>query len=165
MKAKLIINEKEYEVDLTEEQVKEIENPSKKRWRAKGKESYYFISNTGYVYDSIEKYMIDDDELYKMGNYFKTKEEAEECVKKILFQQQYRDYVNEHNDEINWNNYNQRKYYAFYDFAEEWIMIIYNLWSKNQGAIYATSEQIIKDFIEKIGEDNFKKYILEVENG
>jgi len=35
--------------------------------------------------------------------------------------------------------------------------------SYSEGVVYATSKQIIKDFIEEIGEDNFKKYILEIE--
>ena len=36
-----------------------------------------------------------------------------------------------------------------------------NTWIK-QGVIYASSEQIIKDAIKEIGEDNFKKYVLGV---
>lgn len=51
-----------------------------KRWRAEKHGSYYFISDNGVVYDSLELYFSTDDYRYSIGNYFKTGEEAEKAV-------------------------------------------------------------------------------------
>lgn len=163
MKAKLIMNEKEYEVDVTEQQIKEIEKTSKKRWRAHKGDIYWHAGTDGKTYVSFEYYREYDDFNYLIGNYFKTEEEAKEHKKKLIYQQQYRDYVNEHNKcEFDWKNQHQFKYYAYYNNLS-CIEISYAFLFKHQGVIYATSRQIIEDFIKEIGEDNFKKYILEVE--
>lgn len=164
MKAKIIINKKEYEVEVTEEQVIEIEKLSKKRWRAYNGEYYFYIDVGGYIGHETDMYYESDDFKYSIGNYFKTQKEAEEFRNKLIYKQQYRDYVNEHNEfEIDWDNHRQSKFYAFFNFVEKCVSISNTFYFKDQGTIYATSEEIIKDFIKEIGEDNFKKYILEVE--
>ena len=164
MKAKIIINKKEYEVEVTEEQLKEIEKKSKKRWRAYNGEYYFYIDVGGYIGHETEMYYESDDFKYSIGNYFKTKKEAEEYRNKLIYKQQYRDYVNEHNEfEIDWKDQEQRKYNAAYDLMDDLFCIDSSIVSYSEGVVYATSKQIIKDFIEEIGEDNFKKYILEIE--
>lgn len=164
MKAKIIINKKKYEVEVTEEQVIEIEKLSKKRWRAEKNKCYYYMTSGGDTVcekDILYKY---DDFRYSIGNYFKTNQEAREHINKLIYQQKYKDYVNEHNEcEIDWNNHYQLKYYAFYSFEDKSINITNLLYFKDQGAIYSTSKGAIENFIKEIGEDNFKKYILEIE--
>ena len=164
MKAKIIINKREYEVEVTEEQLKEIENLSKKRWRACNGEYYFYIDVGGYIGHETEMYCESDDFKYLIGNYFKTHKEAEEYKQKLIYQQQYKDYVNEHNEcDIDWKDQEQKKYNAAYDLMDELFCIDSVILSYSEGVVYATSKQIIKDFIEEIGEDNFKKYILEIE--
>ena len=51
-----------------------------RRWRAEKHGSYYFISDNGVVYDSLELYHPTDDYRYSIGNYFKTEEEAKKTV-------------------------------------------------------------------------------------
>ena len=48
-----------------------------KRWRAKITETYYCIDNFNGIYKEIESQLNSDNKRYKIGNYFKTKEEAE----------------------------------------------------------------------------------------
>jgi len=49
-----------------------------KRWRAKENDCYYTIFG-----ENIEKKSLADDKFYNLGNYFKTKEEAEKVKKEL----------------------------------------------------------------------------------
>ena len=68
-----------------EEKVKAINEKYgiKKRWRANKYGYYHFLGNVFEICESIEMGFVEDIERYRDGNYFRTKEEAEE----------YRDYI------------------------------------------------------------------------
>ena len=54
-----------------------------KRWRANKYDHYHFLGNVFEIQESVEMGFVEDIERYQDGNYFRTKEEAE----------QYRDYI------------------------------------------------------------------------
>lgn len=64
-------------------------NPDKKciedlpNWRADVNEVYFYISADCYIMEDREQHCYIDDERYKVGNYFKTKEAAEKVAEKI----------------------------------------------------------------------------------
>lgn len=164
MKEKLILNNKEYEVEVSEEQVKEIEKPKCKRWRAKTGCRYWFMLSYGEVIETTEYYTPEDNFLFSTGNYFKTEEEADEYKKKLIYRQQYKDYIGEDiPTKGDWENNNLYKYVATYSFDNKKIIIFFGIDIKDE-SIYSKSEEKIKDFIKEIGEDNFKKYVLEVDD-
>lgn len=70
---------------LIEEKVKAINEKYgiKKRWRADKYKYYHFLGNVFEICESVEMGFVEDIERYRDGNYFRTKEEAEE----------YRDYI------------------------------------------------------------------------
>ena len=70
---------------LIEEKVKAINEKYwiKKRWRANKYDHYHFLGNVFEIQESVEMGFVEDIERYQDGNYFRTKEEAEE----------YRDYI------------------------------------------------------------------------
>lgn len=53
------------------------------RWRAKKDGTYFMISASLVVLEIIDDRTLVDSNMYKSGNYFKTKEEAEKVLKKI----------------------------------------------------------------------------------
>ena len=55
----------------------------KKRWRAEKQETFYYISEYGIVLSAVETLNTCDDCIYKYGNYFRTKEQAEKAAKEI----------------------------------------------------------------------------------
>ena len=55
----------------------------KKRWRAEKQETFYYISEYGIVLSAVETLKTCDDCIYKYGNYFRTKEQAEKAAKEI----------------------------------------------------------------------------------
>lgn len=165
MKAKLILNNKEYEVEVSEEQIKEIEKPKYKRWRAEKGEKYYFLSDLGEILSANDCRDKSDNFLYNTDNYFKTEEGAEEYRKKLLYRQQYIDYIGE--DLVtkdDWKDGNILKYCASYDHDDNTVFISCNTYIKSQGTIFSKSEKKIQEFIKIMVEKNFKKYILEVED-
>lgn len=164
MKAKLTLNGKEYEVEITEEQVKEIEKPKYKRWRAEKGGKYYFLDSSCSVVYMVDYYIEFDRKRYEVGNYFKTKEEAEFRRQQLLYLQQYKDYLGEDLvTEDDWKKPSLGKHATCIDNYCNGLTLTTNNYLKIQGVIYSNSKEKIEKFIKEIGEDNFKKYILEVE--
>lgn len=165
MKAKLILNNKEYEVEVSEEQIKEIKKPKCKRWRAEEGEKYYFLSDLGEILSANDCRDKSDNFLYNTDNYFKTEEGAEFRRQQLLYLQQYKDFLGEDLvTEDDWKDDDILKYYAYYDYDSNIVDIDGFIYFKFQGTIYSKSKEKIENFINLIGEDNFKKYILEVED-
>ena len=135
---------------------------SGKRWKPNQSLEYWLVCN-GDVAVCNYRNTTFDIWNYLTGNCFKTKEEAEDRAKEIEYTARYKNYIEEHSEPIDWENYNQRKFFARYDHRCTNGIEINNWYAVQfQGVIYASSEQIIKDAIKEIGEDNFKKYVLGV---
>ena len=47
-----------------------------KRWRSKAQDKFYFIDSDGYIDTKLDFMLKEDENKYKLGNYFKTEEEA-----------------------------------------------------------------------------------------
>ena len=52
----------------------------KKRWRAEQGGYFYYIDFLFETERTVETFVEGDDAIYKSGNYFETKEEAEKCA-------------------------------------------------------------------------------------
>lgn len=57
--------------------------PQPNRWRAEKDGIYYFVDNDGIVRFTSDKYSKIDNRKYNIGNYFKTKEEAQVIANKF----------------------------------------------------------------------------------
>ena len=55
-----------------------------KRWRAERGGKYHYIDNCGYISESHENSSFFDNERYKEGNYFKTKELSIKCWRNYI---------------------------------------------------------------------------------
>lgn len=74
-----------FEKEKLEKLIKDINEKYglKKRWRANKYGYYHFLGNIFEICESIEMGFVEDIERYRDGNYFRTKEEAEEYAKYI----------------------------------------------------------------------------------
>lgn len=62
----------------------ELQKVVEKRWRANTGENYWYIlTDSLIIKKSIDSYWVVDDTRYRSGNYFKTKEQAENAAKEI----------------------------------------------------------------------------------
>ena len=164
MKATLKINDKEIEVEITEEQLKKLEEKKpRKRWRALPGKTYWLLTakgiNWGKDYEGKN-----EDWLYSMGNYFQTEGEAEFHKNELIYTQMLKDYIYEHDDvELDWKDTSQPKWSIEYDAVEGEITLCVEHYRKAQGVIYASNKRVLEDAVDFIGEENVKKYILKVE--
>ena len=123
-------------------------------------ELYWFISE-GEVKDYHNYYDTEDIEIFESQDVYKTKEEAEFYLKKEQLLTQYKRYLLDNEEEpVDWENEIQRKYCACCDYGRQIVEVEWDYTYKNQGAIYTTRKESITEFIEKIGELTFIKYIL-----
>lgn len=139
-------------------------NASFKRWRAEEGEGYYYLDDFGDIASKGDEYDIFDNQRYNIGNYFKTPKKTEFCKQQALYLQQYKDFIGEDiPKKDDWKNKYFYKFYAYYSYYDNKIEFYYDCQIKRCGVIYSKSKEKIEKFIKEIGEDNFKKYILEVE--
>lgn len=163
MKAIIKFNGQEKEVELTDEQAREFGFVVSKVWKPKYGEKYYSILS-GEIYDIKFENSDECNGDYEIGNYYQTYEEAKYERDCQIYLTKYKRWLEEHNKPIDWNNSEQRKWYAYYDYYRRGMGYSFTFSCKKQGSLYATSEQIIDDFKNEIGEDNYIKYILRVED-
>lgn len=61
------------------------------RWRAGKREYYYYINPVGYILKEQDEYDWRGNEKYKLGNYFKTKEEACRVLDSVQWKDLWKD--------------------------------------------------------------------------
>lgn len=164
MKATLKVNDKEIEVEITEEELKKLEKTEEKKHKILRGNGYYYLDSYGKAVNRLDTKNEIDNYLYSTGNYFQTPKEAEFHKNELIYTQMLKDYIYEHDDvELDWCDVGQEKVYLLYDFNNKVIMTNSIYTWKCQGAIYASNKQVLFSAIKFIGEENVKKYILKVE--
>jgi hypothetical protein len=129
-------------------------------WPKEGDEHWY-ISGDGRVYysDFCVKNSVADMRI-AIGNCYKTKEEAEQVVKKMKVMAELKRLADkswkEAGVEIDWSDDNISKYFVRYDPNESYLLIDHNYSIKNINDFYFRSEEKAKEAIDKIGEDRLK---------
>ena len=137
-------------------------------WKPKYGENYYFTCSYGDImYDTWDN-TYNSEGRYALGNYFKTREEAEFALERLKTIAAMERYAKEHNEcEIDWLQYKepttyQSKFYIAYDYEYGKINYCSNLEVKHND-IYFTSKEIAMNCVKEIGEERIKKYYLCVE--
>lgn len=153
--------------NLTDEEKKtflHLVKKSKKSRRKHMNEIYYSIAEDGNIVGSVENDTFYDENCWKFGNYYNTKEEAEFAKQKQLVYQELKKYALEHNtEEIDWENDYLSKFCITYDYHDKKLFIDDMETVKYPNTVYFTSEKIAKNAIKDIGEDRIKKYLFEVD--
>ena len=144
----------------------EIVEEKKKYWTPKEKEKYFYIEDCMGVSDDRNVQAPIDYCRFNIGNFFKTKIEAEHILEKLKVIHELQKFAYENNEgEIDWKNFNQCKYYLVYDTKDEELYVDYTVYCKREPFnIYFTSSEIAKRAIEAVGEDRIKKYYFNVED-
>ena len=128
--------------------------------RAKKEEAYYFIDMFG-VDEDYENNIVVDDKRYEIGNYFKTKQEAEKALEKAIIYVKLKRFAETHNtEEIDWNNNHETKYSISYCHDKEEVVIITSHSYEDIGVIYFTSLELAYKAITEIGRENIKKLFI-----
>ena len=114
MLAKLIVEGKEFDIEIQDPKLKELLTPKKKTGYErveKENDSYYFDNGGGYVGDSVDPFpKSEGNNAYKAGNYYTSVQVAENNVRADKLMRQLRRFAVEHRTKDN----PTEKYYIYY---------------------------------------------------
>ena len=140
MKAKLIIEGKEIEIEISEEEYKKLQSPEEKKTgyeRVSESDIYFYANSRGYVETGCEDCYDVDDEYYNSANYYSSKEVAENNARADKLMRQLRRFAVEHNESgVNFNDTNAKKYYICYDYENNELNVSFVFRSRKFGVIY-----------------------------
>ena len=145
MKAKLIIEDKEIEVEISEEEYKKIQLSEEKKTgdeRVAESDIYFYANSRGYVEtDSENCYSIDGDH-YKSANYYSDKTVAKNNARADKLMRQLRRFSVEHREDgVNLNDVNTRQYCIYYDYGNNTLGTAFTLCAKTFGVICFDSDE------------------------
>ena len=153
--AKLIINGKEIEVQLTEEQAQELTAQKKVTGfeRAKADDFYYAANSIGKKDHFGECNTNYDDYRYATANYYTDESLAEWCIRNDILNRKMRRWAAEHNaTPIDWES-SESKWYIYYNCKYEEIEIGENKEYCSAERVYFQDYSTAKAAIEEFGDE------------
>lgn len=154
------------EIEKTKEHLanleKKLQECEYKRWKPKGNEKYWYISDDNTINYSLFMPEIQIDNMrFKNYNCFSTREQAEAEAENILVRRQLEDMARRLNkgQKIDWDNKDQIKYAIHFNFYLDRIDSFYRLFQKEQGTVYCLDKKFLDVAIREIGEERLKAYL------
>lgn len=151
MNAKLLIEGKEFDIEILDPKLQELLAPSKKKtgYERVGKsEIYYYSNGDGSTDDIYESQDCVDDGEYDGANYYSDKTVAENNSRADKLMRQLRRFAVEHREkEFDWKQIIQDKWFIYYDYDSENIEATCDDYTKTFGTIYFDSMVVVDDAI------------------
>lgn len=145
MKAKLIIEDKEIEVEISEEEYKKLHLSEEKKTgyeRVPESDIYFYANTKGYVETACEDCYDVDNEYYESANYYSDKTVAENNARADKLMRQLRRFSVEHRGhEVDFNDVNTRQYCIYYDYGNNTLGTAFTLCAKTFGTILFDSDE------------------------
>jgi hypothetical protein len=131
------------------------------RWKPEDGDIFYYIDTYCRVIKEQWADTPTDKIYYKKDNCFKTREQAETEIEKILVCRQLENIAKRLNrgQEIDWFNDNQYKYSLHFNFLLDKICITFNACNKEQGSVYCLDKDFLNTAIKEIGEERLITYL------
>ena len=154
MKAKLIIEDKEIEVEISEEEYKKL-HPSETGYERVPELDIYFYANSGgYVETACEDYYDVDNEYYESANYYSDKTVAENNARADKLMRQLRRFSVERREcEVDFNSTKTEKHYIFYDCIHNELDITFTFFARVFGMVYFDSEETAQAAIDEFHDE------------
>lgn len=145
MKAKLIVDGKEFPIEIQDPELQKLLTPRKTGYeRVEAGQKYWLQDMDCDVCWATESiYFTENNEDYNSANYYSDETIARNnACADALMRQLRRFAVENRKENINWNNKGQQKYGIYYDYSKHKIMIEQNLYYRYHGLIYFDSDKI-----------------------
>lgn len=159
----ITVNMKNLSADEREQLMKLIEKANKaedKAWKPKYCERYYYIRFDGKIdYITWDDTKINNN-MYSIGNCFRTEEEAEFSAEKLKVIAEMKR-ISAKDDEVEWDGYFCH-HYINYNVNTRNLDIGTASWTKVD-LIYFASKERAQEAIDTIGKDRIKKYLFGIE--
>ena len=157
MKAKLIIEDKEIEVEISEEEYKKLHPSEEKKTgyeRVPELDIYFYANSGGYVETACEDYYDVDNEYYESANYYSDKTVAENNARADKLMRQLRRFSVEHREcEVDFNSTKTEKHYIFYDCIHNELDITFTFFARVFGMVYFDSEETAQAAIDEFHDE------------
>ena len=154
MKAKLIIENKEIEIEISEEEYKKLQ-PSETGYERVPESDIYFYANTkGDVETACEDCYDVDDEYYESANYYSDKTVAENNARADKLMRQLRRFSVEHRGHgVDFNSTETAKHYIYYDCIHDELDITFTFFARVFGMVYFDSEETAQAAIDEFHDE------------
>ena len=150
MKAKLIIKDKEIEIEISEEEYKKLQPSETGYERVPENSGFYYVSGRGDVESGIDEYCWVDYKYYESANYYSSDFVAENNARADKLMRQLRRFSVEHREcGVNLNDTNTKKYYICYDYENNELGATFTFVGRVFGIIYFDSEEAINTAIDE----------------
>ena len=157
MKAKLIIGNKEIEIEISEEEYKKLQPSEEKKTgyeRVSESDIYFYANSRGYVETACEDYYDVDNEYYESANYYSDKTVAKNNARADKLMRQLRRFSVEHRERgVNLNDANTRQYCIYYDYGNNTLGTAFTLCAKTFGVICFDSDETTLAAIDKFHDE------------
>lgn len=151
--AKLMIDGEELktQIEIDEADLKAMQNKKKTGYERVGDlKKYYWIDGDGLIHTSYNNNITSDDLRFDVGNYYSSKDIAENNARADQLMRQLRRFaVENRKQEIEWNDFFQLKFYLYYDYKDRVLNIGQYYSTRDCGTIYFDSEETAKNAISK----------------
>ena len=157
MKAKLIIENKEIEVEISEEEYKKLQPSEEKKTgyeRVPESDIYFYANTKGDVETACEDCYDVDDEYYESANYYSDKTVAENNVRADKLMRQLRRFSVEHRGHgVDFNSTETAKHYIYYDCIHDELDITFTFFARAFGMVYFDSEETAQAAIDEFRDE------------
>ena len=157
MKAKLIIEDKEIEIEISEEEYKKLQPSEEKKTgyeRVPKSSVYFYTYPSGCVETTCEACYDIDDECYESANYYSDKTVAENNTRADNLMRQLRRFSVEHRGRgVNLNDINTKKFYICYDYEGNELGTTFTFVARVFGVIYFDSEETAQAAIDEFHDE------------
>ena len=165
MKATLIIEGKEIEIEISEEEYKKLQPPKEKKTgyeRVLPDNEFYYATSRGCIESGIDAYDYIDNEYYESANYYSSPIVADNNIRADNLIRQLRRFAVQHRERgANLNDTNTKKYYICYDYENNELGATFTFVGRVFGIIYFDSEEAINTAIDEFHDEliwYFTKY-------
>lgn len=154
MKAKLIIEGKEIEIEISEEEYKKLQPSETGYERVPENSGFYYVSGRGDVESGIDEYCWVDYKYYESANYYSSDFVAENNARADKLMRQLRRFSVEHRKyKTNFSSINAKKFYIIYQCEINEIRPYQTSYAIYFGTIYFDSEETAKAAIDEFHDE------------
>ena len=157
MKAKLIIEDKEIEIEISEEEYKKLQSSEEKRTgyeRVPEGDNFFYISPSDVTSFTIDHHRFVDDNFYESANYYSDKTVAENNIRADKLMRQLRRFSVEHREHgVDFNSTETEKHYIYYDCVHNELKTVFTFYAKTFGTILFDSEETAQAAIDEFRDE------------
>ena len=157
MKAKLLIEGKEIEVEISEKEYKKLYPPEEKKTgyeRVPSNNRYFYVAADGSLESDLDEYNCIENDYYKSANYYSSEIMVENNARADKLMRQLRRFAVEHREsKADLNSIYTDKHYIRYDYDDNDLGTNYTSYTKVFGAIYFDSREAAQAAIDEFHDE------------